>query len=127
MATDQGVSVLIVVRPGALQEGLRALLATIPRITLVGEVRDSLSVPGIAATYRPALVVLEASVLEGVAGSLLEQIRRGSPDTRHIILARDVHQQQEVSAAGADAVLLEGALAAQLVATVEGLLSERAL
>jgi DNA-binding NarL/FixJ family response regulator len=114
---------LIVTGPGSLQKGLVAMLTTVPQIQAVLVAEEAYAALRMIADHLPALVLLDMVLAGSEAGAVLNEIKATWPSTHCIILADDVRQQQEAEAAGADAVLIKGFLAAKLVATVEGLLS----
>ena len=115
---------LIVTGPGSLQKGLVAMLTTMPQIQAVLVAEEASAALRMIADHRPALVLLDMMLAGNEAGAVLKEIKARWPWTHCIILADGVRQQQEAEAAGADAVLIKGFLAAKLVATVEDLLSQ---
>ena len=115
---------LIVTGPGSLQNGLVAMMTTMPQIQAVLVAEDASAALRMMADHRPALVLLDTMQTGMEAGTVLKEIKTRWPSTRCIVLADDVRQQQEAEAAGADAVLIKGFPAAKLTATIEGLLSE---
>jgi DNA-binding NarL/FixJ family response regulator len=114
---------LLVTGPGSLQNGLLAMMTTIPQIQAVLVAEEASRALRMIADHRPALVLLDTMLPGNEAGAVLKEIKTRWPSTRCIILADDVQQQREAKAAGADAVLIKGFPAAKLTATIEGLLS----
>jgi DNA-binding NarL/FixJ family response regulator len=115
---------LVVTGPGSLQNGLLAMLTTIPQIQAVLVAEEASRALRMIADHRPALVLLDTMLPGNEAGAVLREIKARWPSTHCIILADDVQQQQEAKAAGADAVLIKGFSATKLIATIEGLLSQ---
>jgi DNA-binding NarL/FixJ family response regulator len=125
MTTEKLALVLTLIRPGPLQEGLRALLRTIPAVGAIGEILDMTVITEISAAHHPVLLVLDTTLFDGGSGRLIRRLKQETPRTRCLVLAGDVRQQQDSQSAGADAVLLEGAPAASLAAAIEALLVEQ--
>jgi DNA-binding NarL/FixJ family response regulator len=116
---------LIATRPGPLQNGLVALMTTMPQVNAVIVAEEAVSALRMIAEHLPTLVLLEMALPGEETRTVLKQIKAAWPLTRCIVLANDVRQQQEAKAAGADVVLLKGFSAAKLIATVEELLSQK--
>jgi DNA-binding NarL/FixJ family response regulator len=117
-----GASALIIARPEPLREGLHALVGTMPQIgtvSLVSDVRLALTAK---LDPCPALVLLDAGLTNHDVWLTVRRAKAGWPRARTIILVRNVQQQAEAEAAGADAVLIEGFPAARLVAAIVKLL-----
>ena len=115
---------LIATRPGPLQNGLVALMTTMPQVNAVIVAEEAASALRMIADHLPSLVLLEMALPGEGTGTVLKQIKATWPLTRCIVLANDVRQQQEAEAAGADIVLLKGFPAAKLIAAIERLLSD---
>ena len=115
---------LIATRPGPLQNGLVALMTTMPQVNAVIVAEEAASALRMIADHLPTLVLLEMALPGEGTATLLKQIKATWPLTRCIVLANDVRQQQEAEAAGADVVLLKGFPAARLIAAIERLLSD---
>jgi len=115
--------ILIVTGPGSLQNGLLALMTAMPQIEVVGEANDASSALEMVLEHRPHLVLLDMDLADNGAWKVLRQIKNDWPAIRCIALADDVPQQHECAAAGADVALVKGFPPAQLIATIEQLLS----
>jgi len=113
---------LIVARPGRVRDGLQALLTTVPQIGTVDLADDGPSALRMVRRRHPALVLLDINLHDDEVSTLLRQIKARWPQTRCLVLADSVRLQQMARDAGADSVLLKGFPAAQLFATIEGLL-----
>jgi DNA-binding NarL/FixJ family response regulator len=126
MTHNRTATALIVDRPDALRSGLQALMATIPSVEIVGVASDVVEAQGTIGQRCPDLVLLDAN-LPGIEAPLAVQtLRAACPQTRCVVLADDVEQQQAAESAGADVVLLKGVPAARLVATIEDMLAGQA-
>jgi CheY-like chemotaxis protein len=94
-------------------------------------IADGREALAIAISRRPDVVVTEARV-PGLDGIELCRLLKRDPDTRHIpilIVTSDAHEQQIAKAkhAGADEVLVKPCLTDELIATVKGMLTTKAL
>lgn len=116
---------LIVVRPGPLRDGVEALMATVSPIEIIGKVEVASAALRLVFERRPDLLLLDAGLPGAESWSVLRYCRMEHPGLRCIILADNAEQVREARAAGADAVLLKGFPADQLVSTVEELLDHR--
>ena len=121
MVTNR-MSVLIVARPGRIREGLRALLRTIPRIEIVGQVGQGSAALEMVTRERPALVLLNSSLPFEETWMALKQIKAEWPQTRCIVLVDNIQEQDMAQAAGADGVLLKGFAAETLFMTIDEVL-----
>jgi DNA-binding NarL/FixJ family response regulator len=119
-----GASALIIAQPGPLRDGLHALVGTMPQIGGVDVTGDLES--AFKATFNecPALVLLDAHLNGGKVWLTVRRAKVKWPRARTIVLAGNVEQQEEASAAGADVVLLEGLPAGRLVAAIVKLLPQ---
>lgn len=115
--------VLIVVRPGPLRDGVEALMATVPRIEIVGKVESASSALRLVLSCRPNLMLLDAGLSGDESWNLLTHCRKEHPELRCIVFVDDAEEVREGRAAGADAVFLKGFPAEEIVGTVERLLS----
>ena len=120
---ENRASVLIIAKPSRMRDGLRALLRTIPYLTLVGQVDDGLSAIKTMTDQHPTLVLLGANLLDEDIQTVLAQIKARWPETRCIVLVDNVQQQWIAKAAGADSALLVGFPAAKFISTIQELLS----
>jgi len=119
---NDSILALIVAHPGPVRDGLRALLTAIPQVASLKEVDDASSALRVIEEYSPALVLISVNATSDDVWNLLAQIKAKHPQTRSILLVDDVQQQQLAQATGADGVLLRGAPASRLSATIKSLL-----
>lgn len=116
------VRALLVARPGPLAYGLWAVLSTISRIEAVDQVDDLASALGTRLEADPAVVLLDLDRLGDEDLTLLKQIKTRWPGARCLVLVNAVQHQPATESAGADAVLVKGCLAVDLISAVESLL-----
>ncbi len=115
---------LIAAQAGPLGDGLEALLMTVPQIETV-KVSNESSVMAAVIQYHPALVLLDTSLINGNGPlTVVKLIKTEGTQSRCLVLADDIRQQQQTKAAGADISLLKGFPPKKLVGIIEGLLSE---
>jgi DNA-binding NarL/FixJ family response regulator len=115
---------LIAAQPGPLRDGLQALLMTVPQIEAVCQVGNVSSVLTVVAEHHPTLVLLDTNFPgEGVL-TVLSRIKTNGFQSRCLVLADEIQQQQDAKTAGADVALLKGFPAAKLCEIIEDLLSE---
>jgi DNA-binding NarL/FixJ family response regulator len=115
---------LVVTGSGSQQDGLVAIATTVAQIhalLVAEEVPRALKMIG---DHRPALVLLDMTLLGEEAGTVLKQITAEYPSIGCIILADDVQQQREAEAAGVGAVLIKGYPAGKLIEAIESLLPQ---
>ncbi len=117
--TNKTVLALVVSSSDSLQNGLLALMTTIPQISAVLVAEDVNSTLRMVANHQPALVVLDLSLPQ--MQDIITQIKALYPRVQLIVLAEDVTQREAAEALGVDHVLIEGFSAQQLVAIVENL------
>ncbi len=119
-----GVSALIIAGPGPLQDGLKALVGTMPQIATLDVASDVDLVFNRGFGSYPVLVLLDANLIEDRIWLTVRQAKAKWPHARTIVLAQGVEQQAEAEAAGADMVLLQGLPAGRLVAAIVKLLPQ---
>ena len=100
---------IMVSRPGVLQQSLRAALATVPWLILVGTAGDGLSALTLIQQQPADILLLDSNLLEEERVALVQQIKRCQPTIRCLALVDLERQQQTMLAAGVDAVLLRQA------------------
>ena len=114
--------VLVVSSTGPLQDGLLALLTTMPTIGAVLVAEDSSSALRLVENHQPALVILDLPLLPDL--EIIQQIRERCQNVQLIGIAEESTQQAEANASGADQVLLKGFAPHKLVAMVDELFYE---
>jgi DNA-binding NarL/FixJ family response regulator len=119
-----GASALIIARSESLRDGLHALVGTMPQIGTVKVVSDVQSALRADLDPWPALVLLKTGLTDTDVWLTVRRTKARWPRARTIVLTRNVQQQAEAEAAGADAVLLEGFPAGRLTAAIVKLLPQ---
>jgi DNA-binding NarL/FixJ family response regulator len=121
----QNKVVLMIAVPGPLRDSLNLFLRVLPEVDSVVFASDAPSARRAAATYHPALVVLDMGLPEANLADLVRWIGRKASNARFLVLADDLQQQQEMATAGADAVVVKGHPAAQLFQIITDLLEKK--
>jgi len=121
--TKNQTRALIVTHRESLQNGLQALVMSIPQIDIVGQVDDGSRALEIIREHHPDLVLLDTNLPNGEEWQVLGQIKTLWPEIRCIVLADDVSQQQRARILGADVVLLKGFPPAKLAETIEAIVA----
>jgi DNA-binding NarL/FixJ family response regulator len=100
------------------RSGLRALLGLRPEIEVVGEAADGREAVRLAAEYRPDVVLMDARmpVMDGVAATRV--IKARWPETRVVVLTIHAARRAAALAAGADAFLVKGCPAAEVLRAI---------
>jgi len=113
-----GCSVLIVDDRSQAREGLKALLATTPAVQVVGEASDGKEAIDLVEKYRPDVVLMDANmpVMDGLEATRL--VKAQWPQIRVIVLTIHTALRAEALAAGADAFLVKGCPAGELLAAI---------
>ncbi|GIK40275.1 MAG: hypothetical protein BroJett011_41080 [Chloroflexota bacterium] len=90
------------------RRGLRALLATLPTIKVIGEAADGQEAVNLVETYQPDVVLMDAQmpVMDGLAASRC--IKRQWPQIKIIMLTVYNGHRSEANAAGIDVFLAKG-------------------
>ena len=114
---------LVVSNSGSLQNGLLALLTTIPQINLVLAEEEPGSALRLAENRQPALAILDMSI-PGVVETI-RQIKELCPQIHLIVLVNNVKGQKDAVELGPDRVLLKGFPAQKLVDVIEELIDQR--
>lgn len=122
-ASAPPLTAVLVAKPGALRDAWRALLLALPGLHDLEQVEDAPAALQAVARLRPALVVVDAALLQADTGPALSQIRRLSPATRRVALVHSAEQQQALAARGEAVAILRSAPAAELAAALERVLA----
>jgi DNA-binding NarL/FixJ family response regulator len=113
-----GCRVLIVEDRTQTREGLKALLATAPPVQVVGEAADGREAILLITELQPDVVLMDASmpVMDGLEATRL--VKTQWPQIRVIVLTVHTALRAEALAAGADAFLVKGCPAGELLAAI---------
>lgn len=118
------IEVIIVTRSVFLQQGLGALLESLPQISRVKAPRDLQSAFTLIEEHQPKIVLLDETLLGNDPKPVLEKIRTLSPETSRIILTDDT-QKTDLLATHAEAVCIKGISPDTLASTVTNLLNTK--
>ena len=116
---------LIVTHRESLQNGLQALVMSIPQVDIIGQVDNGARALQIIQEHHPGLVLLDTNLPNSEEWQMLEQIKTLWPEIQCVVLADDVQQQREAMTLGADLVLLKGFPPAKLAETIEALVAAK--
>lgn len=116
--------ILIMARPSRLREALRALIATLPQLEIVGQVEERVAALKMVQERQPGLLLLDSSLPDNEVEATIEQIKLERSETYCIVLAHSERQQAALKSAGADEVLLKGFSTATLLAVIERVMSQ---
>jgi DNA-binding NarL/FixJ family response regulator len=116
--------VLIVTRSIALQQGLGALLESLPGIATVKAIRELPEAYNWIESHQPTIVLLDASLLGNNPHVGLEKILSISPASQRVLLVDDV-QDLKFIPRDAEAILIKGGSPSVVAVTVTNLLSSK--
>jgi two-component system response regulator DegU len=117
--TKSQTRALIVTQRESLQNGLQALVMSIPQVDIIDQVDNGARALQIIQEHHPDLVLLDTNLPNDEEWQMLERIKTLWPEIRCVVLADDVGQQREAMTLGADLVLLKGFPPAKLAETIE--------
>jgi DNA-binding NarL/FixJ family response regulator len=112
---------LIVARSNAMQEALNTVLSSDPEIEIIGMADDGFSAMEILKAHQPDLVMVDDNLPNGEALNLIHYLKKDWPQAKTIVLTDRTQQKQALLAAGADAVLLRGIPAEQIIEIINNI------
>jgi len=121
--TSNSILALVVSGSGTLQNGLLALVTTIPPISAVLVAEDVNSALKMVENHHPGLIILDMSLPD--MQDVIKQIKEQCPHVHLIVLVEDTVEEKEVEESGVDSVLLKGFSAHKLIAIVENLIDRQ--
>jgi DNA-binding NarL/FixJ family response regulator len=117
-ADNNEIRVLIADDKRSARQGLKALLARIPEIEVVGEAADGQEAVDLTAVYHPDVVLMDVQMPKMDGLEATRRIKNQWPAVKIIILTLYSQHRHAALAAGADAFLLKGGTAESLWNTV---------
>jgi DNA-binding NarL/FixJ family response regulator len=121
---NQSTEILIVTRSVTLQQGLSALLASLPEISSVKTILDvSNAIPWIES-HQPGVALLDMALQANDLRAALEKIHALSPRTQRVLLLDHVKDVRWIPQY-AEAILIKGAHPSAVASTVSNLLVSR--
>ena len=121
--TKKQILALVVSSPGSLQNGLLALITTIPQISSVLVAEEVDAALRMVENHQPALIIMDVSLPK--VQDVIKQVKAQYTQVHLIILADDIAQQKEIEAFDVDSVLLKGFSAQKLIEILENVLSRQ--
>ncbi len=115
---NQHIRVLIADDRLSSRNGLRALLATEIKIKIVGEAADGQEAVQMVAECQPDVVLIDVRMPEINGLEATRIIKENWPDVKVIVLTMYPSYQGEALAAGADAFLIKGCSAEDLLQAI---------
>ncbi len=116
--SNQAVRVLIADDKRTTRQGIKALLARLPEIEVVGEATDGQKAVTLTAVHHPDVVLMDVNMSPVNGLEATRQIKRQWPAVKIIILTLHPQYRQQALAVGADAFLLKGGTAESLWNTI---------
>lgn len=110
----QPVPVVIVSRPGMMQQSLSTSLAACPWVFVVASFGDGLSTLSHLAQFHPAILVIDSNLLDEEVDALLAAVKDRQPDIRCLVLVRSSLRAKHLVTYDADAVVARNGSAQEL-------------
>jgi DNA-binding NarL/FixJ family response regulator len=120
----KNIDILIVTRSVVLQQGLGALLESLPEISSAKAIRDLTSAYAWIEAHQPSIIFIDLDVIGKNPETALQKILTFSPVTRRVLLMDDV-QKVNLVPKYAEAILIKGISPAAVASTVTDLLAEK--
>ncbi len=117
---DGNIRVIVVDDSLHARHGLCAILAESPGIEIVGEASQGLEALSLIEEVQPQVALLDVRmpVLDGVEAA--RRIKQCWPQTRVVLISMYADHEHEALEAGADAFVVKGCQAEELVAAITG-------
>jgi DNA-binding NarL/FixJ family response regulator len=118
LAMTDPVALVLVSRPGIMQQALRTSLSGCAGVTVAASLGDGLTALNYVTAHKPRLLVVDCNLLDAEVEALLAAIKAHNPTTRCLVLTRSAQRNAWALACGADAALLHSESAQELHAAV---------
>lgn len=117
---EQKIRVLIADDRRRSRDGLRALVTTRPNVEVIGEAGDGREALRLAEASQPDVVLMDVRMpgMDGLAATRL--IKERWPRVRVVVMTMYPAHHREALSAGADAFLVKGCSADELLAAIVG-------
>ncbi len=120
----KNMEILIVTRSVVLQQGLGALLESLPGITSVKAIRDLTSAYAWIDAHQPGIIFIDLDIIGKNPETALEKTLILSPFTRRVLLVNEV-QKVNLMPKYAEAIVIKGISPSAVTSIVADLLSEK--
>jgi DNA-binding NarL/FixJ family response regulator len=114
---NKTILVLVVSNSDSLQNGLLALMTTIPQISSVLVAEDVDSLLRMVQNHQPAWIILDSTI--SIDPALIQQIKDQCPRVHLTVLTDNITQQKEAEKSAVDSILLKGFSPQKLIAILE--------
>jgi DNA-binding NarL/FixJ family response regulator len=121
---SQSPKALIVTHSIVLQQGLSALLESLPEIMKVTAMKEISSAYAWIETHQPKLVLLDYRITRKDTKFVLAKVQELCPETRRVLLMDDVQEADWVPRY-ADAILIKGIPPQAVAALLSSVLSTK--
>ena len=115
---------LIVTQSVVLQQGLSALLESLPEIMKVTAMKEITSAYPWIETHRPKIVLFDYRITRNDTKFVLAKVQELCPETRRVLLVDDVQEADSVLH-NADAILIKGIPPQAVAALLSSVLSTK--
>lgn len=119
---NKTILALVVSNPGSLQNGILALMTTIPQISSVLVAEDVDSLLRMVQNHQPAWVILDSTI--SIEPVLIQQIKDQYPRIHLTVLTDNTTQQEEAEKLAIDSILLKGFSPQKLIEILENIFDQ---
>jgi len=119
----KNIEILIVTRSVVLQQGLGALLESLPGISSVKAISELTSAYAWIESHQPGIIFIDLDVIGKNPETALAKILTFSPRTRRAVLVNDV-EKVNLMPKYAEAIVIKGISPSAVTSIVTNLLSE---
>ena len=121
--TNKSILALVISGTGDLQNGLLALVTTVPAISTVLVAESVNSALRMIESHHPGLIILDMSLPK--VDQAIHEVKTQWPQIHLIVLVDDQSQQVLAEESGADSVLIKGFHAQKLVDLLENVIKSQ--